>query len=672
MAISSLVQKTFQPLPEVRYSSRDFALMKESLSAWVQAHDSPYWNDLFESNIGVAFIDLISYLSDVMSFNMDKVANNSFIDTVERYRGMLHITNLLGYTPTAPVAARVPVRGAPTIPTLPVPKTLILRGAYFDTSTKSLVPPSSISVDNLNFELAYFKNDGGENLLDFPSVGLSDYKKVTVRYDGSSYKIDEDSQFPNTVFVGEYPLFWGVAYSFDSGKKCVYNDLTYASQQDGNVGHIPGDALDPGWWVVVPGESVYGLALLEGTSKADVFIPQPGVLFPSFVSSTGNVIEDSWVVFVNGTRWEQKSKNTLVLASPTEQVYTVQFTDQGNIKIIFGDGVTHGALPPAGLDVVLFYRVGGGVIGNSVIKGAISANVSGFIDLIDNQFTVDNKSTSGGFGGVDRESLDHIRYLAPGWFKTTERAITKNDFLVLALKYVSPTYGAVGKAAIVRPQNDSSTALQVPVKETSPGIFVVDIVAPDLTVNVYYPSYMCNVMLVYIWCPVYIDVNGNAASGSDVVSTKYLPPSSMSPSKNAIVLELEDYLNKGNYDNGSRQGDVGMTVVQTKVLEGFSDTVNVVIDSLIIDEKYDKVEVTNSIKKALYDLFSTFVPGDSLKKYLLYTVIGNTPGVISFNLKLYSVTWGNEIIDDTKDIYGVNYLFTLNDVYITLYVPSSP
>jgi hypothetical protein len=661
MAISPLVQEIFKPLEEVRYSSRDFSLMKEALRTWVQAHDTPFWNDLFESNIGVAYMDLISYLSDVLSFNMDKVANNSFIDVVERYRGMLHITNLLGYTPTAPVAARVPVRGVPVIPSGQV---LELRGAYFDTTTHAVVPPSSFVVDNLNLELAYFAKKeistgkfAAINLLDFPNPGDAPYssltvpKKISITQVGGLYIVSEDLNWVLRDFLGEYPLYWTSSVTFHAGEICFFNGGTYRSLQDGNIGHQPTNVVGDPWWVVDSAQNVYGLALLEGTSQADVFTPEPGGDFQKFVSSQGSVIEDSWVVFVNGARWEQQSKNTLNLATPTDQVYVIQFTEKGNLKIAFGDGLTHGAIPT--VDVVLFYRTGGGVAGNHVIKGVASGNVVGYVNTIETPFTVNNVNTSGGFGGVDKESLDHIRYLAPGWFKTTERAITKNDILTLALKYVSPSWGSAGKAAVIRPQNDADNLnhqipLTVPLKDLGGGHYALGNVSGgvpvagtyDFLLNTYYPSYMANVMLVYIWCPVELDTDGDGI----VDSVQYV--SATDASKPNLLDDLRDYLNAGNLIGSQYQGDVGMSVVQTEVLDGQPSYIDIIISNLIVDLKFDRVTVKNNIRKAIYTLFATFVPGLSFHKHLLYTAIGQTTGVISFTLwagVIPSIAYGDEV-----------------------------
>jgi hypothetical protein len=381
-------------------------------------------------------------------------------------------------------------------------------------------------------------------------------------------------------------------------------------------------------------------------------------------------------VYVSGVRWAQQVKNTFVLAPPKNgtdesKVYTVAFTEFGNLKITFGDDETHGTIPTG--DVVILYRVGSGTLGNRVIKGAVSGDVFGFIGAIRTIFKVSNVSTSGGFGGADREDIEHIRQIAPSWFKTTERAITKEDYKTLVMKYVSPSYGAVGKVAIIRPQSDVTdlnidVPLQVPIKDNGDGVYSLgDIVGGvpvpgsySFKLDVYYPSYMANVILVYVWVPVGIDINGDGV----YESVQYLPPSSV-PGKIGILSAVKDYLNKGNFVNGQSQGDVGMTVVQSEVLEGVSYAIKVVISSLLIDEKYDKVAVKNSITKSLYDLFGTFVPGLSFRKYLVYKAIGDTPGVTSFVLTVSSVSTGSELGDE-KAVKPYE-LLTLNEVDVSFY-----
>lgn len=63
-------------------------------------------------------------------------------------------------------------------------------------------------------------------------------------------------------------------------------------------------------------------------------------------------------VFVDGEAWTRIS--SLAEAGPDDKVYVLNSEDG---TLVFGDGL-HGAIPPAGADVTVSYRSGGGTSGN--------------------------------------------------------------------------------------------------------------------------------------------------------------------------------------------------------------------------------------------------------------------------------------------------------------------
>jgi predicted phage baseplate assembly protein len=121
-------------------------------------------------------------------------------------------------------------------------------------------------------------------------------------------------------------------------------------------------------------------------------------------------------------------------------------------EIVFGpsirqpDGLTRpfGAVPPKGARVRLTrYRTGGGTVGNvgpgtlSVLKSSIPY-VSG----------VSNREAA--FGGRDAETLDHAKMRGPRQLRTRNRAVTAEDFEIIALEASS----SVARAKCVQPRPD--------------------------------------------------------------------------------------------------------------------------------------------------------------------------------------------------------------------------
>lgn len=145
---------------------------------------------------------------------------------------------------------------------------------------------------------------------------------------------------------------------------------------------------------------------------------------------------DSWV------RWNRR-ENLLYHVEPNGEVvlshiddrdYYVQYDENGDAWVKFGDGV-YGRIPPAGTDNIRAeYRVGGGTVGN-VRAGAITEIRSDIehLDAVENPFPA--------VGGNDPESLEHARRFAPLKFRSGERAVTLSDYIALA-----HSFGGVAKA----------------------------------------------------------------------------------------------------------------------------------------------------------------------------------------------------------------------------------
>ena len=107
------------------------------------------------------------------------------------------------------------------------------------------------------------------------------------------------------------------------------------------------------------------------------------------------------------------------------------------------DGTTrqYGAIPPKGARIRLSrYRVGGGVVGNvgahtlTVLKSSIP-----FVASVTNR--------EAAFGGRDAETLEHAKMRGPRQLRTRNRAVTAEDFELLALEASS----SVARARCVQP-----------------------------------------------------------------------------------------------------------------------------------------------------------------------------------------------------------------------------
>ncbi|TKB25857.1 hypothetical protein FCL47_12230 [Desulfopila sp. IMCC35006] len=205
-----------------------------------------------------------------------------------------------------------------------------------------------------------------------------------------------------------------------------------------------------------------------------------GISFTSDATKSAGVAAAIEVV-VAGRVWEQVS--SLKDSAADEQHYEIRMTDDGYVKIIFGDGSNGRRLPNGKNNIRVRYRVGSGVVGNvsaGSLHKAIKPN-----PLVDH---VVQYLPAG--GGGDMEDQTSLRSNAPPTLLALKRAVSLKDFSHLAgaqssmwqarafneilqggrLQQVTVIVVPAGGVLIPDLQTDLQTYLQ---KHSMPGVRVV-------------------------------------------------------------------------------------------------------------------------------------------------------------------------------------------------------
>jgi hypothetical protein len=114
----------------------------------------------------------------------------------------------------------------------------------------------------------------------------------------------------------------------------------------------------------------------------------------------------------------------LLGSNPFDANAVVETEADGSASLRFGDGV-HGRATEPGATMAVTYRIGNGVSGNvgaEVIGRVVLAG--GGIDDLSNPLSA--------LGGVDPESMERAKQLAPEAFRTPRRAVTESDYAEIA------------------------------------------------------------------------------------------------------------------------------------------------------------------------------------------------------------------------------------------------
>jgi len=93
-------------LVSLNYTNQDFWSMKSRLVGFIQEKFGESFTDFVESDLAMMLIENWSFIADTLSFKMDQIANEIFLDTVSEVDNAFRLAILVGFKPQPPIAAR--------------------------------------------------------------------------------------------------------------------------------------------------------------------------------------------------------------------------------------------------------------------------------------------------------------------------------------------------------------------------------------------------------------------------------------------------------------------------------------------------------------------------------------------------------------------------------------
>lgn len=180
--------------------------------------------------------------------------------------------------------------------------------------------------------------------------------------------------------------------------------------------------------------TVANLQIYEGNYFTDTYVMNYNIENQQFLISNRNADTDSLSVNIiensgaSNTAFKQV-KNLFGLNS-NSNVYFLQAAQNGLYEIVFGENL-FGRKPLNGAVIVMNYRVSAGVSADGVNKFSLVSDLGP-----NNGGTIDSSSVvvvSNSSGGSSQESIESVRFAAPRYFATQQRAVTSDDYSSLIL-----------------------------------------------------------------------------------------------------------------------------------------------------------------------------------------------------------------------------------------------
>lgn len=143
-------------IPQVDYTSRDYAAIRDDLVNNIP-NFAPEWTSRDANDFGIIMLEMFAYMGDLMSFYIDRMANEAYIGTATQRDSVLSIAALLGYSVTqgTPATVELSFAAVDSAVNIVVPaKTLVATSTIvdatgsqleFETDSEITVPAGSAS-----------------------------------------------------------------------------------------------------------------------------------------------------------------------------------------------------------------------------------------------------------------------------------------------------------------------------------------------------------------------------------------------------------------------------------------------------------------------------------------------------------------------------------------------
>jgi hypothetical protein len=136
-------------LSNLTYTHQDFESMKSRLVKFILERFPKDFTDFVESSLAVMEMEIFAFLADALSFKIDQIANEIYIDTVTEVENIFRIAKAVGFTPLPPLPSTAAF--AATITAVQPVDMLIPAGVLANVSINNqLVPFEIYAADSTN------------------------------------------------------------------------------------------------------------------------------------------------------------------------------------------------------------------------------------------------------------------------------------------------------------------------------------------------------------------------------------------------------------------------------------------------------------------------------------------------------------------------------------------
>ena len=163
----------------ISYLNKSFSDFKANLVNYTKTYFPNTYNDFSEATPGNLFLEMSSYVGDVMSFYLDTQVQENFLLYAKEKENLYALSYVMGYRPKASYASNTTLDIYQQIPTIPSGSSLVP-----DFYNYGLIIPANTSLTS---------NSTGLKFLTTQQVDFTDSGSVDITYYNNSYFLAKKS-----------------------------------------------------------------------------------------------------------------------------------------------------------------------------------------------------------------------------------------------------------------------------------------------------------------------------------------------------------------------------------------------------------------------------------------------------------------------------------------------
>jgi len=425
---------------DIRYIDRNFNDFRNTLINYSQTYFPDTYNDFTPDSTGMLFIEMASYVGDVLSFYLDNQVQETFIQYARETENLFNMAYMLGYEPKVTTAASVNIDFYQQLPAK-------LSGSVtvpdFDYA---LQVPENTTISSVNNEEFII-----EDVIDFSSSSSLDPSTITV------YQLSGTT--PTTYLIKKTRKAISATINTSTFNFTSPVRFDTRSINDSNIiGILDCFDSDGNEWYEVPNlaqENVYDT--IRNTNTNDPNVPDDGSgndvpyllqlksvqrrFAARFVNNNSLQLQFGAGSFGDNDEEIIPNPDNVGLGLPFERdQLTTAFSP---LNFVFTN--TYG-ITPSNTTLTIRYLTGGGINSNvnaNTLTTVDDTNVTfvkenlnpALANTIFNSLATNNPVAAD--GGQDGDTTEELRQNALGNYQTQLRTVTKEDYLIRALSMPS-------------------------------------------------------------------------------------------------------------------------------------------------------------------------------------------------------------------------------------------